>query len=306
MVSRQIGVKIVSKKDVIAIVGLGVVGGSFAKAIKKHLPNQYTVIGIDSNLTTIEEALAQGLIDKGTSEHAGSLLAQADVVIICLYPSLVVDFVRTYQSNFKQGALLTDVTGVKGVLIDELEKVVPEHVDFILGHPMAGREKSGLAYASEQVFINANYILTPRHENSVSNIEWLADFIEQLGFKRVTMTDPVHHDEMIAHTSQLSHVLAVALINSDVHSDETIAFVGDSYRDLTRIANMNGELWAELFMANKQALLDNVERFQQELDRLKQAIEIDDKKTMVELFHESSKRRQALEKQDAKLQNKHD
>lgn len=290
--------------ETIAIVGLGVVGGSFAKAIKTRLPEHYIILGIDKDENTISEALQQNLIDKGTSNHAGELLQQADVVIICLYPSLLVEFVKQYQTHFKKGAILTDVTGVKGVLMTELEKVIPQDVDFILGHPMAGREKSGLAYASEQVFVNANYIVTPSKWNNDDNIEWLVNFVKKLGFKRVTMTDPMHHDEMIAHTSQLSHVLAVALINSDKYSSETIAFVGDSYRDLTRIANMNAPLWAELFSANKRALLDNIDRFQKELDTLKLAIETNDKEKMIAQFLESTHRRQALEQQDAKLKDK--
>lgn len=290
--------------ETIAIVGLGVVGGSFAKAIKTRLPEHYTVIGIDKDEHTINQALQQNLIDTGTSEHAGRLLEKADVVIICLYPSLLVDFVNKYQSYFKKGALLTDVTGVKGVLVTELEKVIPKDVDFVLGHPMAGREKSGLEYSSEQVFVNANYIITPSKWNNEENIEWIINFVKKLGFKRVTMTDPMHHDEMIAHTSQLSHVLAVALINSDRFSSETIAFVGDSYRDLTRIANMNGPLWAELFVANKRALLDNIDRFQIELNNLKLAIETEDKEKMTAQFLESTQRRQALERQDSKLKDR--
>lgn len=287
----------------IAIVGLGVIGGSFAKAIKTNLTN-HVVFGIDTDEKTIQYALSQGIIDKGTSGYAGDLLEKADLVIICLYPSLLVDFVKEYESNFKKGAILTDVTGVKGVLISDLEKVIPSNVDFILGHPMAGREKSGIAYANEKVFIGANYILTPNEKNLEENIEWLSKFVKSVGFKRVTITDPIHHDEMIAHTSQLSHVLAVALINSDIHSEETAAFVGDSYRELTRIANMNAPLWSDLFKSNKKVLLENIERFQNEIDKLKFAIEKDDIEKMVEIFTESSRRRQELEEKDAKLKNK--
>lgn len=304
MVERKTGGKIVREIKNVAIVGLGVVGGSFAKAIKAKTPGQYTVLGIDKDPNTINEALSQGLIDRGTSEEAGVLLKEADLVIICLYPSLLVNFVSKHKDDFKDNAILTDVTGVKGALISELEKVLPENVDFVLGHPMAGREKSGLAYASEQVFVGANYILTPREWNTAENIEWMANFVKSLGFKRVTLTDPNHHDEMIAHTSQLSHVLAVSLINSDLNSEETVAFVGDSYRDLTRIANMNGPLWADLFVANHQALLNNIESFQKELETLKNAIASADREKMMEIFKESSRRRQLLEKEDTKLKDK--
>lgn len=282
----------------IAIVGLGVIGGSFAKAIKATFSKDYTVIGIDNDDATISQAIRDGVIDEGTSGHAGRLLQKADLVIICVYPSLVVDFVKMYQSDFKTGAIVTDVTGVKGVLLDALKQVVPEHVDFILGHPMAGSEKRGLAHAKDDMFTRANYIVTPVESNKSTNVEWLITFVKTLGFKRVTVTDPMHHDDMIAHTSQLSHIVSVALINANVNLEESIAFIGNSYRELTRISNINGPLWAELFIANQDSILDNIDRFQQELQQLKVAIAHKDKKTLMDILEKSSKRRQTLEQQD--------
>lgn len=287
----------------IALVGLGVVGGSFAYAIRQTYQDRYQVIGIDIDQATIKDALEQGLLDQGYSHAQGIQegLSQADLVIISIYPSYIIDFMSQYGPYFKAGAIVTDTTGVKGDLSRRLLPVIPDKVDFIFGHPMAGREKKGLAYADPSVFVGANYIMTPGPLNQMGHIQFLHDFILDLGFKRVTLTEADHHDQMIAHTSQLSHILAVALINSDHFPDQTAAYVGDSYRDLTRIANMNAPLWADLFEANDRYLLENIQAFQDQLQILKEAIESKDRPVLVERMEEATRRRLGLESQDQRI-----
>lgn len=284
----------------IAIVGLGVIGGSYAKALKKHsLPNE-KILGIDLNQNTIDRALEEGFIDEGETSNQ-TILQRADVVIFGLYPVAMKKFLVKYREDFKSGAIVTDTAGVKNLLVEDRDQYFPPQVDFILGHPMAGRENRGWDYASAEVFEGANYIITPTPENKPENIEWFKNFVDRIGFKRLTVTTPANHDAMIAYTSQLTHVIAVALVNSGENNGEIIRFVGDSFRDLTRIAKINEDLWSELFMENKAALLEVIESFESEIEILKRAIVTDNSETLKTAFRESTKRRLDLEASDYKL-----
>lgn len=284
----------------IAIVGLGVVGGSFAKALKKNsLPGE-CVLAIDSNQETLDIALAEGVIEEG-ERYNQTILQRADLVMICLYPEALKTFVQKHESEFKNGAILTDVTGVKGALMANMENSLPKQVDFIFGHPMAGRENKGYAYADGAIFQGANYVITPRPENQLSNIEKLKILFERLGFKRISIVTPEKHDEMIAFTSQLCHAIAVSLINSDYPERETVSFIGDSYRDLTRIAKINAPLWTELFLENKDALLEAMNDFEKQFVVMKEALATENGYDLQEMFQESTERRQQLEEADTKL-----
>src|SRR5699024_834033 len=286
----------------IAIVGLGVIGGSFALALKKQKEWPVYLMGIDHDPKTLNRALQEGAIDYGETSNQ-NILQKADLVIITLYPSDVVNFVETHRKDFKEDAILTDTTGIKGNLVDTILPVLPENVDFIFGHPMAGKESQGFAYADGDVFQNANYLITPVEWNKQENINFLIKILEVLGFKRVREVSPQTHDEMIAFVSQLCHILAVSLINSDEPDRETAEFVGDTYRELTRIAKINAPLWNELFLYNKQELLMAMENFQDQFNLLKTAIEQEDQTTLTDLLVEATSRRKELEQADLKLQS---
>lgn len=283
----------------IAIIGLGVIGGSFAKAIREHYHNDIRISAIDLDGEAIKYAKEQHWIDDGESVNS-TILQSADLVIFAIYPNAIKDFLITHSTQFKPGAILTDTAGIKTQLVKELTPLIPNQVDFIFGHPMAGREKRGILFASSSVFINANYILCPLPNNHLPNIDLLANFFLSLGFKRITQVSPEEHDEMIAYTSQLTHILSVALMNSDDHHRETIRFIGDSFRDLTRIANINEQLWTELFIGNKNRLIHEIEQFEHQLTILKDAINEEDYSTLHERFRESSKRRVTMENHDTK------
>lgn len=285
----------------ITIVGLGVIGGSFAKAIRKHYGTTFKITAIETDAQTLLDAKKLGVIDDGETQNT-TILQQADLIILCLYPLAELAFFEMYGTLLKPGAIVTDVAGVKSHLITQLHSAIPPHVELLCGHPMAGREKKGFAYSSAEVFERANYLLTPTPHNRPATIEWFKHFIKTIGFKRITIVTPQVHDEMIAHTSQLSHVLAVSLINSDITEHDTVRFIGDSYRDLTRIANMNDQLWAELFKTNRSELLKSIDSFETQLHLLKQAIQTNDLETMSRLFQESTRRRLALEQADLKQQ----
>ena len=204
-------------------------------------------------------------------------------------------FVEKNQELFKKGCIVTDVTGIKCPFIQEITQALPEGVDFVFGHPMAGREKKGIDYASAEVFQGANYLITPTKRNKEENLQKVESLVKQLGFGRVRRISPELHDEMIGFTSQLPHAMAVALINSDLEGRDTGSFIGDSYRDLTRIANINESLWSELFLGNKKNLLNAIQNFETQLDLIKHAIEQEDTEALTEYFHKSSRRREALD-----------
>lgn len=275
----------------IVVVGLGVIGGSFAMALKEA--GYDDVNAIDINVETLEKAKKLGLIKEG-SDNEAEIIKDADLIIISLYPRLVKDFIARNKENFKDGAIITDATGIKKMFIEDVANVLPDNIDFIFGHPMAGREKKGIDFASSEVFKGANYILTPISRNKPENLDKIEKLVYELGFKRVKRITPEYHDEMIGYTSQLPHTLAVALVNSDIEGRETGSFIGDSYRDLTRIANINEDLWSELFLGNKENLLTSIENFESELDKIKNAIKEDDKDTLKKLFIKSTNRREKL------------
>ena len=275
----------------IVVVGLGVIGGSFTMALKEA--GYDDVYGIDINEESLEKAKKLGLIKDGFT-NGQEIVKSADFIIISLYPRLVKQFIIDNKDNFKDGAVITDATGIKKLFIEDIVKILPENIDFVFGHPMAGREKKGIDFASSQVFKGANYILTPVARNKEENLNMIEDLVYKIGFKRVKRITPDYHDEMIGFTSQLPHSLAVALVNSDVEGRETGSFIGDSYRDLTRIANINEDLWSELFLGNKENLLKSIENFEVELDKIKDAIKNDNKETLKEIFIKSTKRREKL------------
>ena len=275
----------------VVIVGLGVIGGSFAMALKDA--GYKNVYGIDNNEETLLKAEKLNLIRRGYTD-GNEILKDADLLIISIYPKLVKDFIKNNIDNFKDGAVITDATGIKKLFINDIVNILPSNIDFVFGHPMAGREKKGIDFASSDVFKGANYILTPTSKNKEDNLKLVENLAYEIGFKRVKRISPEFHDEMIGFTSQLPHSLAVALVNSDLEGRDTGSFIGDSYRDLTRIANINEDLWSELFLGNKENLLKSIESFECELDKIKDAIKDDDKESLKELFIKSTKRREKL------------
>lgn len=275
----------------ITIVGLGLVGGSYAKALRKLNPKNIWALDIDKDALHKGEELS--VIDKGYTD-AKQPLENSDLVIICLYPNLVKKFIVDNIDNFKNGAIITDVTGIKSGLVEEINSLELSNIDFVFGHPMAGREKKGLEYSSAEVFEGANYIITPTTRNKERSLQLVEYIARKIGFKNVVRISPQKHDEVISFTSQLPHVIAVALINSDELNIDTGSFVGDSYRDLTRIAQINGELWSELFIGNKDNLVEKIEIFEEKIKKLKNAIINDEKKVLEIEFEESSRRRREL------------
>ena len=275
---------------IITVVGLGVIGGSYVQALEGL---GHDVYGVDNDVLTLQQAKAEGYIIEGYID-GHDIVAKSDMTIICLYPSLVLDFIASH--SFKKGSLVTDVVGIKSYFLEKALAIIDESVEYVSGHPMAGREKKGYAYASKEVFKNANYIVIEHQQNKKEAIEFMCQFVSQLGFKSVKIMSPYAHDEIISFTSQLPHMIAVALMNSDDQKYDTGKYIGDSFRDLTRIANINADLWSELFLNNKDYLLASMERFEEQFDCLKHALKGNDEESLKRMFQESSLRREKLEK----------
>jgi len=256
----------------IGIVGLGLMGGAIALALRNNCGvEQSRLLACDKNSETLLAAQKTNLIAQGReADKAGEMLETCDLVFLCLNPSSIIRFLEKWEGAFKTGCLITDIAGTKGSIAAAAEKI-RQDVDFIPGHPMAGAEKGGFANAALCNFNGKNYILTPLSRNKPENLFFLKDLIRKMGFGRITEVTPGGHDRKIAFTSQLCHVIASALI--DCESDTAITrFGGGSFEDLTRIAMLNAPMWTELFIENRQALLERIEQFEKSLDALKTLI----------------------------------
>ena len=273
-------------------------GGSFAKALKAQNKYECEIWAIDPDQGAISAALTEGSIDQGASSDQG-FLTNADLVIITLYPAAVADFIKTHA--FKKGTVIIEVSGIKTKVINDLAGQMPEDVDIIPVHPMAGRENKGYSYSSGSVFVGANFLIAPTPANKEANLAFIEGLAKAMGFSRITRIAPHSHDRLISYTSQLCHVIAVSLLNSDRNPEETRGFAGDSYRDLTRIGKINEDLWPQLFLGNKNYLLASIEAFENEVSILKEAILNDDVEILKERFIESTKRRIGFEESDHKL-----
>lgn len=275
----------------ILIVGLGVIGGGYAMALKEAGYSE--VYGIDTNEETLKKAKEMKIIKEGFTRE-DEIISEMNLIILAIYPNLVKDFIVKNKNKFKENALITDVTGIKQLFINDIVEILPQNIDFVFAHPMAGRENKGIDYATNKVFQGANFLIVETKKNKEENIRKIENLAKEMGFKHIKRTTPAFHDEMIAFTSQLPHVLAVALTNSDIENRNTGEFIGDSYRDLTRIANMNEKLWSLLFLGNKKNLLEAMNNFEAEFDKIKKCIEENDEKNLQKLFIKSTIRREQL------------
>lgn len=271
----------------ILIVGLGLIGGSYAEALKKK---GFYVGAITRSRKSIDFALGKGMIDEGTIDVTKEFVSKYDIIVFALYPHTFIEWIERYQDFIKPGALLTDVTGVKGAVVEKVQSMLRPDLEFIGAHPMAGRETSGVETADCRVFNGANYIVTPTGKNTQEAIESCEELGRILGFGKISRLTTEQHDEMIGFLSQLTHCIAVSLMNCK-DSSELVRFTGDSFRDLTRIASINEEMWSELFLLNKKELLKQMDLFSDQFAKLKEAIATDDVETMKQMMVTSTQRR---------------
>lgn len=261
----------------IAIVGMGLIGGSYAEALMELKAKK--IYGIDVDNIALNRALALGIIHEGYIK-AQYPLSKADLVIIALYPKDTVNFIKDNVDNFKQGAVITDSCGVKASILKDINSILTTSVDFVGGHPMAGREAKGIGQASKDIFKDSNYIITPVERNKEKNIKLIEDMARKIGCKNVVRVSPKEHDIIISYTSQLPHIIAVSLMNSDICSDMVDLFIGGSFRDATRVAAINSDLWLQLFNLNLENLVNEIEKFEKVLFKIKEAIKSGDNNTI--------------------------
>ena len=260
------------KEKNITIVGLGMMGGAFASAFKKLEPK--SISAFDVNNEVLEKALEDKVINFGTNqiEALHSLLNQSDLVLICLYPKKTLEFLKDNMAYFKPGSLISDISGVKTFILEDLSNFLRDDIHYISGHPMAGSEKEGYGGADERIFKNRNYILVPYSSTDETQLNNFKELIREIGFTNIIETTPYNHDKKIAYTSQLCHIIASALVDS-IDDMAITDYEGGSYADLTRIAMINAPMWTEIFIENKDLLLEQINNFELSLDKLKKSIE---------------------------------
>ena len=283
--------KLLNTQNVL-IVGLGLMGGSYAKALRRL---DFHISAIDTNRDSIDYAVENNIIDEGSCSADSALIEKADIIVFALYPKLIKEWIETNQQYFKSGAIITDVTGVKSCIVYDIQEILRDDVEFIAAHPMAGREVYGVRNSTEKMFRDANFLVVPTEKNTEEAIEWCKELGRLLGFINVTVLSPEEHDRMIGFVSQLTHCIAVALMTC---SDNThlADYTADSFRDLTRIANINEVMWSELFLLNKEPLLADIDRFINEMKTLRDMLENGDREGLMEKMKLSTERRAAFNK----------
>ena len=275
----------------IGVVGLGLIGGSMARAIKKN--TSHSVYGYDLQESVLEEALSTGVIDGLLENH----LSSCEVILIALYPKATIDYVKSNINSFKKGAVVIDCCGIKRLVCNELFPAAEEHgFTFIGGHPMAGTESWGFKSSRDNLFKGASMILTPKEELTHKELEFFEDFFYSLGFGSIKISTPKEHDHFIAYTSQLAHVLSGAYVKTPSAMKHK-GFSAGSFKDMTRVAKLNEEMWCELFMENKDFLINEIDGLIDRLLPYSEALKNNDYKALKELLTEGRIYKERVEKE---------
>lgn len=271
------------------IVGLGLIGGSIAQALRGF--EDFKVVGTDKSHEVCSRALERGLIDE-MGENTEDAIASADIVYLCMNPKGIIDMLAKHKDRFRPGALVTDVGGIKGAIMDGAA-VLPESVDFIGSHPMAGKETSGVENADAAIFAGAHYIITPRENSRPENIALLRRMAAHMKFRDVVVTTPEEHDAIIAYTSQVMHILAVSVCD-DPDLFRCRGFEGGSFRGCTRVAALDVPLWTELFSMNSAALCSVIKTLEDNLRAYRETIESGDTQRLAEKLAYSADRKRKM------------
>ena len=280
------------KDKKILIVGLGLIGGSYAAALSQ---NGWEVGAIDPDPQAIAFAEKAGFIRHGRTEPEAEYVGKFDIVVFALYPHVLLEWLEKYGPWLRDGALATDVTGVKSGVVEKAQALLFPWVEFIGAHPMAGREVSGVENARADLFRGANYIVTPTAANTEEAIACCETLGRTLGARNISRLTPKEHDEMIGFLSQLTHCIAVALMTCK-ESRHLVDYTGDSFRDLTRIAKINENMWTELFLWNREELLSQMDLFIAHFAKLRDALAQGDEETMKSMMRLSTERRRYFDK----------
>ena len=276
----------------IGIIGLGLMGASFAKRLSPQ--KDKTIYGIDQNEQTIQTALELNIIKEGNTDP-DKLIKKCNLIILALYPTMIKPWIVENQQYLESGTILMDISGVKTNIVEPVQAILREDLELISIHPMCGRESRGIDFAQADIFDNANYIIVPTNKNTPTAIEAAKQLGKDLRVKNISILSCEEHDRMIGFLSQLTHVIAVSLMNTHDNS-HLVEYTGDSFRDLTRIATINEDLWSELFLLNKDILLDEIDQFLDATKHFRDSLEKEDIDEMKRLFIQSTNRRKLFNK----------
>lgn len=276
----------------IGIIGLGLMGASFAKRLSPQ--KDKTIYGIDQNKQTIQTALELNIIKEGSTDP-GKLIKKCNLIILALYPTMIKPWIVENQQYLESGTILMDISGVKTNIVEPVQAILRKDLELISIHPMCGRESRGIDFAQADIFDNANYIIVPTNKNTPKAIEAAKQLGKDLRVKNISILSCEEHDRMIGFLSQLTHVIAVSLMNTHDNS-HLVEYTGDSFRDLTRIATINEDLWSELFLLNKDILLDEIDQFLDATKHFRDSLEKEDIDEMKRLFIQSTNRRKLFNK----------
>ncbi len=271
----------------ICIVGLGLIGGSIAKALRNNLTNLASdvlnIYGLDSSQEVLDNALADNVINKQISDDFSSYNT-IDLLIISIFPRDTIEYVLDVIPKLKKGCIIVDCAGVKSVIIDAIQQKAIEYgVIFIGGHPMAGREVTGYKSSLPDLFSNASMLLVPNSSSNEKSVEVLSTFFTQIGFKKIILCTAEEHDRIIAYTSQLAHVVSNSYVKSKM-IEKHEGYSAGSYKDMTRVAYLNEVVWEELFMLNKDFLLKEIDEFLVNITEMRDCIEQGDSEKLLELL----------------------
>ncbi|MBK5211379.1 MAG: prephenate dehydrogenase [Coriobacteriia bacterium] len=275
---------------VIGVVGMGLIGGSFAKAA--HNLGNDTILGFDIDESVVYKAILVEAIDAKLNEDR---IKECDMILLALYPKAAVEWTRRNADRIKKNAILADLCGIKAAIFDDLSSIAGEHwFTYIGAHPMAGLETSGFNSASETLFKEASLVLTPMKSARIEEIEVFKKFCERIGFTNFEIASADYHDEMIAFTSQLAHVISSAYIKSPT-ARKHAGFSAGSYLDMTRVAKLNEVMWTELFLENSTNLVTELEGITLRLEEYTTAIKIGDATRLEELLRAGREQKEEID-----------
>ena len=266
----------------IGIVGLGVIGGSFARAIKAK--TTHIVYGLDINETSMAQALDYGAVDEKLTDEN---IALCDMVMVCLYPYKTVEFIKQNVNKFKKGSMVVDVCGVKRYIKEQVCDILSQNdVCFIAAHPMAGREVAGFESSLATLYENASYIIADKDADETS-VEILSNLARDIGFTNIVVTTEEEHDEVIAYTSQMAHILSNAYVKSPSYYKHK-GFSAGSFADLSRVAKLDANMWSDLFLLNKDNLLNEIECYLAHLQEYKVALETENRDELYKILKDGN------------------
>ncbi len=274
----------------IGIVGLGLIGGTIAKALN----TKHNISAYDISNESLSYALKNQIIHKAyTNLHL--FLQENEVIYLCLYPNSLINFIFENKVFIPKNSVIIEISGIKQHIISSVEQLGELEFEMVYSHPVAGREKSGVWFSDKDIFSKGNYVITPTKNNNETTLKLAEKLAKEMGFNNISYVSPKEHDDIIAYTSQLTHVLSISLVNALSTNLDTSRFIGDSYRDLTRISMINDTLWSELFLYNRDALLEQINHFRVQLDHIQHALLMNDKENLMNLMQSSTQIRQSIE-----------